>query len=249
MHGAAMQQNDESVPQTARSMGLSRSTKRKFWLQVPAFTLTWLGVLFVSAGRLDWIEGWIYVGLYIAGMTTAGIVVRRYNPTLIEARANWRHSDTKSFDKVFIALFLPLMFLQLAVAGLDAVRYHWSSIASAWTSAGRALFVFSIALMAWPLAVNPFAESTVRIQTDRGHTVITWGPYRFIRHPMYTGAIVMFVATPLALGSLWTLTVTVAIVALFLWRTALEDRTLHWELPGYADYAARTRYRLFPGVW
>jgi protein-S-isoprenylcysteine O-methyltransferase Ste14 len=104
-------------------------------------------------------------------------------------------------------------------------------------------------LIGWTLAVNRHAEATVRIQTDRGHTVVTSGPYQFVRHPMYTGAMVMYVATGLVLGSIWALALAGILVGLFLWRTVMEDRTLRRELDGYEEYAAQTRYRLVPGVW
>jgi protein-S-isoprenylcysteine O-methyltransferase Ste14 len=114
---------------------------------------------------------------------------------------------------------------------------------------GLALLAAGIAIVTWGMTVNRFAETSVRIQNDRGHTVITSGPYRLVRHPMYVGAILLYAATPLILGSLWAAALSAVIMILFLIRTALEDRTLRRELPGYADYAAHTRYRLLPGVW
>jgi protein-S-isoprenylcysteine O-methyltransferase Ste14 len=104
-------------------------------------------------------------------------------------------------------------------------------------------------LLAWAMAVNPFAETTVRIQTERGHTVVSSGPYRLVRHPMYAGAILMFLGTPLILGSMLALLLAIEVVLLFVGRTALEDRTLRRELLGYEAHAAWTRYRLLPGVW
>ena len=99
------------------------------------------------------------------------------------------------------------------------------------------------------MVVNPYAESSVRIQTDRGQTVVTSGPYRFVRHPMYVGIILMSLANPLVWGSAWALAMSGVLILLFLWRTAKEDQTLRRELPGYDEYAAQTRYRLLPGVW
>jgi protein-S-isoprenylcysteine O-methyltransferase Ste14 len=99
------------------------------------------------------------------------------------------------------------------------------------------------------LTTNPHLETTVRIQKDRGHKVITTGPYRFVRHPMYTGVLLMYAGWPLILGSMWSYVVVGIIVVLFVVRTALEDRTLRTELEGYEAYAGRTRYRLLPGVW
>ena len=101
----------------------------------------------------------------------------------------------------------------------------------------------------WTMAVNPFLEKGIRIQEDRGHRVITTGPYRYVRHPMYAGAIVMFAGFPLVLGSGWTFVPVGVITVLFVVRTVYEDQVLRRELPGYAGYAERTRYRLIPGVW
>lgn len=211
---------------------------------------TWfLGSLFGAAGRLNWIRGWIAVAMWVVGVSTIGLVVKHYNPRLLEARAKWRRKDTKPFDRIFLAIFFPLLMIQPPLAGLDAVRYRWSSVPFAFVYVGAILFALSVVVIAWALAVNPYAESTVRIQTDRGQTVVTSGPYRFVRHPMYAGFVPMYLALPLVWGSVWALVLAVAIILLLIWRTAREDQTLRQELPGYEEYAARTRYRLLPGVW
>jgi protein-S-isoprenylcysteine O-methyltransferase Ste14 len=209
----------------------------------------WICALFAGAGRFDWTRGWISVALYVVGMTAIALIVRRFNAPVMEARAKWRHSDTKSFDKVFLRAFIPLVMIQPAIAGVDAARFRWSSMPFGVVYPAAALFALAIALIAWTLAVNAYAETTVRIQTDRGQTVITSGPYRAVRHPMYAGAILMYVATPLLWGSVWALALSGVIIALLIWRTALEDQTLRRELAGYEEYAARTRYRLVPGLW
>jgi protein-S-isoprenylcysteine O-methyltransferase Ste14 len=182
-------------------------------------------------------------------MGITSIVVNRTNPELMVERAKWRRKDTKPFDKIFFAVMLPLASVQPLVAGMDAVRYLWWPIAAVWILPGVVLFAVAMALVTWTLAVNRHAETTVRIQTDRGHQVVTGGPYRFVRHPMYAGAILMYLATPLMWGSGVSMVVSFGIIALFIWRTRMEDRTLQRELPGYAEYACRTAYRLIPGVW
>lgn len=218
-------------------------------LQIIGFTALWLALLFGAAGRVDWERGWIFVALYVVGMGTTGVVVKRANPDLLEARAKWRRKDTKPFDKVFLAAFVPLSTVQPAIGALDVVRFGWSHMAEWWLWAGIALFVAGMALMAWSMVANRHAETTVRIQTDREHSVVTHGPYRFVRHPMYVGAISMYVSSAMILGSEWALWLAGVIAVMFVWRTALEDRTLRRELPGYEEFAARTRYRLLPGVW
>lgn len=226
----------------------ARSWPRRVF-QLLGSTALWIGVMFGGAGRFDWLRGWIYVAAYVAMMATAAAAIHRANPGLFEARAHWRHRDTKPFDRVFLSIMLPLYFLQPGVAGMDAVRFGWRPLPMWTLYFGLILFAWATILISWAMAVNPYAESTVRIQTDRGHTVIASGPYRFVRHPMYVGAILMVFGTPLILGSLWALVISVAIAVLFTVRTALEDHTLRRELAGYEPYAARTRYRLLPGVW
>jgi protein-S-isoprenylcysteine O-methyltransferase Ste14 len=213
------------------------------------FTALWIVALFEAAGRWNWSRGWLFIALYLGGMTAIGVIVRRAQPDLIAARSKWRRKNTKPFDKVFLAIFLPLTMIQPAIAGLDVERFHWSSMPEWLLYVGIVLFVPAFALMAWAMAVNRHAETTVRIQTDRGHTVVTAGPYRFVRHPMYVGAILLYVASALVLGSLWALVAAIVIAAALVCRTALEDRTLRRELPGYEDFASRTRYRLVPGLW
>jgi len=213
------------------------------------FTAVWIAALFGSAGHWDWTRGWIFVAIYIVGMAFIGIAIKRKQPGLLEERSKWRRKDTKPFDKVFLAVFVPLSTIQPAIAGLDAERFHWWPLPSWLFYPGIAILPPGFALIGWAMAVNRHAETSVRIQSDRGHTVVDSGPYRFVRHPMYVGAMLMYVATPLILGSGWAMAVTLVIILLFVWRTALEDRTLRRELPGYEDFAARTRYRLLPGVW
>ncbi len=217
--------------------------------QLVASLALWFGAMFGGAGRLDWPRGWIYVAAYLSMLAVSGAVIWRTNPDLFEARANWRHRDTKSFDRIVMAIFLPLSYLQPAVAGLDNARFGWWPIPAVAVFPGLILFALAIALLAWAMAVNRFAESTVRIQTERGHTVVTTGPYRFVRHPMYVAGILMFAATPLILGSMWALLLAICLALVVVARTALEDRTLRRELPGYEAYTTRTRYRLLPGVW
>ena len=218
-------------------------------LQVAVTYLWFFGSLFLAAGRLDWVRGWIYVGLSVTGITAMRFILQRYNPELMAERAKWRHKDTKRFDKIFMVGFLPLALLHPAVAGLDAVRYRWSSIPFAFVYVGAVLFVASLVLLTWAMVLNPYAEGSVRIQTDRAQTVVTSGPYRFVRHPMYVGIPLMHVGSSLVLGSVWALVMSAVMILLLVWRTAQEDRTLRRELPGYEDFATHTRYRLLPGVW
>lgn len=209
----------------------------------------WIGLLFGAAGRLDWWRGWVSVVLYLGSVVAVLTIVRRKNPGLLEARSKFRSGDARRFDVVFFALFLPLATLHPAVAGFDAVRFRWTAMPASAAAAGALVFGFGAALIVWSMSSNPFAETIVRIQNDRGHKVVTRGPYSYVRHPMYVGIVGTELGLPLVWGSWWALAVGVAMSVLLVARTALEDRTLRQELGGYEDYATGTRYRLLPGVW
>ncbi len=211
-------------------------------------TALWGAVLFAAAGNLHWRRGWICLGLYLGGILAGSVTVLATNPELIAARGT-KHADTKRFDKVFAAIYTPMFFIVPVVAGVDAVRFGWSSMGRGALWAGVVVFALGYVPVIWAMAANPFLETTVRIQADRGHRVISSGPYRFVRHPMYDGLILQNLATPLVLGSWLALAPAGAIAILVVVRTSLEDRTLKNELPGYAQYAQSTRFRLVPGIW
>lgn len=208
-------------------------------------------ILFGLAGRLDWVAGWVYL-LISAG---AGILSRlwllRYNPALAAERgAAYEHKDAKAWDRwlmISVGLLGPLVIL--AVAGLDE-RYGWSApVAPGLQIAALIVILLATATSIWALMSNPFFSATVRIQKERGHTVATGGPYRFVRHPGYASGLLVYLAMPVLLESWWGLVPAVGVMILIFVRTSLEDRTLHEELDGYRAYAARVRYRLIPGVW
>jgi len=205
-------------------------------------------LLFASAGRIDWVRAWVYLGAVLAGELLTAAVLRAVNPVILERRGRMG-ADTKTYDRVFVAFWLVLAFVTPVVAGLDVGRSGEARVPLAGMYAGLAIMLLAYLLGAWAMAVNEHFELLVRIQTDRGHRVVTSGPYRIVRHPGYLAAIVGGLTSPLILGSLWAFAPVVAGALLFTARTALEDRTLREELAGYQEYAARTRHRLLPGIW
>lgn len=215
-------------------------------LIVPAW---WLIALFGSAGKLTWNRGWICTVLYLGAMNISRAILKKRSPELLRQREPAIRKDTKSFDKIFMRGFLFLTAILPVIAGLDAGRFEWAPLPSGSLYPGIVFFVASATLITWVLVGNPHAESSVRIQKDRDHTVIDSGPYRYVRHPMYVGLILLNASLALILGSMWSLAIAALIAILVLWRTALEDRTLRLELPGYEEYTSVTRYRLIPGVW
>ncbi len=212
-----------------------------------AMVLVFAALVFMPAGRLDWTLGWIYVGLVFVNVAITWACLLRWNPELIERRVRFG-KWTKTWDKVGAVLSAPVMIAVYVVAGLEA-RDGISSLPDAAWLAGLAIFIPGSAMLTWSMVVNPFFEKTVRIQTDHGHRVIDTGPYAYVRHPGYLGFVGWMLSTPLLLASVWAFVPAMLAVVGIMIRTALEDRTLHAELPGYPEYAARVRFRLIPGVW
>lgn len=213
-----------------------------------AFPLVLALLLFVPAGSMAWCKGWLF---FIATMVAVGISVvylRRVNPEIFVARRRI-HKGTKLWDRVLLGFLFPAFLAVLVVAALDDGRFGWSDLPWWSVGVGYVLYTAGFALTAWAEAVNPFFEPGVRIQTERGHRVIDTGPYAFVRHPGYVAACLLFTGVALSLGSLWALVPVGFAAALLVLRTALEDRTLRRELPGYEQYCRRVRFRLIPGVW
>jgi protein-S-isoprenylcysteine O-methyltransferase Ste14 len=205
-------------------------------------------LLFASAGRADWSRAWVYLGVVLLGELLTAAILAAVNPVILEKRGRMA-ADAKSYDRVFVALWLILALVTPVVAGLDVGRSGDASVPLAGMYVGLVVMLLAYLLGAWAMAVNEHFELLVRIQTDRGHRVVSSGPYRIVRHPGYLAAIVGALTSPLILGSLWAFAPVVAGALLFTVRTALEDRTLRAELAGYQEYAARTRHRLLPGIW
>ena len=205
--------------------------------------------LFWAAGTLSWPMGWVVLGIYaawVAGMATVLVTVQ---PELIAERLGPKRGG-KNWDLVVLGVLGMANLARLIVAGLD-FRYGWTYpafplsvmiAAATLAAAGYAVFV-------WATASNAFFSQQVRLQEERGQRVATGGPYRFVRHPGYAGALAFEAFAPIALGSWWALIPSVVGVVALVVRTALEDRTLQTELPGYLEYASQTRYRLVPGIW
>jgi protein-S-isoprenylcysteine O-methyltransferase Ste14 len=172
----------------------------------------------------------------------------RVNPEDIAARID-RHEGTKGWDRILVGLMIPLMISIFVVAALDDGSYHWFHVPWWVCGLGYVLFVARWAGTVWAQSVKKFFERTIRIQTDRGQSVIDSGPYAFVRHLGYVAISLLLLGIPLALGSLWALIPAIVTSLLFVVRTVLEDQTLQAELPGYREYAEQVRYRLVRGVW
>jgi protein-S-isoprenylcysteine O-methyltransferase Ste14 len=241
-------ENAGSAVSIASATGRQPSLALSF-IKYGGMGLVLASVLRLVSGRADWSRAWIYVGLAVGFSVVTGIILARLSPDLLKERSRVR-KGTKSWDKwlvPFVALVGPLGIW--CVAALD-VRAHWPPAVPLWWSAAAfAVCVMGLLFTFWAMLTNRFFSATVRIQEERGHVVIDGGPYRYVRHPGYTGALAFSIASPVALGS-WLALIPAALLALVLAvRTALEDRTLRAELKGYEAYASRVRYRLAPGLW
>ena len=211
-------------------------------------TLVIMGVLlFWPAGSIDWPAAWWFAVAFLVCTLIAVVVIWRVNPEIFVARSRIQ-PGTKAWDYFFIALIVGGFLAVLPVAGLD-FRFGWSN-APVWViGLGVALFILGYAGSIWPVAVNRHFEPGVRIQADRGQTVIDTGPYAIIRHPGYSAATLLILGMALMLGSYWALVPAVIAIIGTAVRTLLEEQTLRAGLPGYVEYTQRVRYRWVPGVW
>jgi protein-S-isoprenylcysteine O-methyltransferase Ste14 len=205
-------------------------------------------ILFTAAGTLHWWNGWAFLALFLALLLTNAAYVLPRNPELIAERGR-SHPGTRRVDTTLMTVYTICYLGLFVLAGLDSERFGWAHLGWPWALAGATGIVLGDIPIAGAMAVNRHLETTVRIQSDRGHQVVTDGPYRWVRHPMYVGMLIQLPATALVLGSAWALLPALGCALIMLARTAMEDRLLLRDLPGYPGYARRTRYRLARGVW
>jgi protein-S-isoprenylcysteine O-methyltransferase Ste14 len=217
-------------------------------------SLIWFGfmmaLMFIPAGTLAWPAGWIFLAEF--GLTSFVMTrwMLRHNPDLLAERMSpLIQREQKAWDKALMSIFIFLWCAWFVVMGLDAVRLGWSHVPVALQALGALAIVVAMYIIFLTVRANTFAAPVVKIQKERGHRVVSDGPYATVRHPMYAGALLLIVATPLLLGSWWGLALAPLIVVLLGTRAVLEERTLARELDGYAEYAARVRYRMVPMVW
>ena len=221
---------------------------RKRLVQILFLFLAQAVMLFVSVWSWTWWNAWGYLGLYLAFLVFNAFVLIGKHKDLVEERSRIG-AGTKGWDRVIGSISAFGGLLILILAGLDE-RFGWPGGLPLWVQVSAfVLMAVTYPLFTWAMVSNKFFATTVRIQTERGHVVQTGGPYRFVRHPGYVSLFFSYLTLPLALGSPWACIPMILLVVNLFLRTALEDDTLQRELAGYREYAARVRYRLFPGVW
>jgi protein-S-isoprenylcysteine O-methyltransferase Ste14 len=204
--------------------------------------------LFWSAGRINWWPAWAALAVMAAWVAATGYVILRFNPALFAERLGPR-KGAKTWDTAIMSVVGILQLARYIVAGLDQ-RYGWTGdFPLALQIAALILSAPGYGMVVWATASNAFFSQIVRVQRERDHKVVSSGPYRYMRHPAYAGAILYELAVPLLLASWWALLISSLSAALLILRTFLEDRTLQTELPGYEDYSRQVPFRLLPGLW
>ena len=204
----------------------------------------------IISGRWNWWEAWVYALVSILGFVISRVLAARQHADLLQERARSMDlENAKPWDKLLAPILAFGALFILIVAGLDRL-FAWTPPFTVNVKiVALIVIILGYLLGSWARIENRFFSGVVRIQKDRGHHVVSTGPYRFIRHPGYAGALWTYLATPVLLDSMWAFIPAFLLVGVLILRTALEDRTLQEELPGYREYARKTRFRLIPGLW
>jgi protein-S-isoprenylcysteine O-methyltransferase Ste14 len=221
----------------------------KLLLQNTIFVVALGALLFASAGTLDWPAAWVFLVVSAIIGPACGLWLAKTDPALLAERLRPTfQADQPAADKKFMLTFVVVALVWLVAIGLDR-RAHASDVPLPLQALGLAMYLLSTAFIMWVFRENSFAAPVVKVQAERHHRVVSSGPYAFVRHPMYSGVMLFFFGVPLLLGSWWGLAIAPVFAILFAIRARIEERALVEGLPDYADYAARVRYRLVPGLW
>ena len=220
---------------------------RQAWARSAVSLVAFLAMLFIPAGALHFWPGWLYSFVFAAATTAISVYFLKHDPKLVERRMKvGPAAEQRPVQKIIMAITLAGFLLLMVLPGLD-YRWHWSSVPTWLILAANVALALSFVIFFIVLKQNSYAASTIRVEADQ--PVVSTGLYAFVRHPLYSGALLLLLVTPLALGSCWTLLVAFALVPVLIWRLLDEERFLKQNLPGYADYCRATRFRLIPLIW
>jgi protein-S-isoprenylcysteine O-methyltransferase Ste14 len=221
----------------------------KLLLQNTIVVIAMGALLFAAAGSLDWPAAWVMLIVSAILGPACGLWLAKTDPALLAERMRPTfQANQPAADKIFMLIFFLALLLWLVAIGLDR-RANASNVPLPLQALGLAMYLLSIAFIMWVFRENSFAAPVVKVQAARHQRVISSGPYAFVRHPMYSGIMLYFLGIPLLLGSWWGVAFAPVFAVLFAIRARIEERALIEGLPDYADYAARVRYRLVPGLW
>jgi len=210
-------------------------------------TLALIAVIFIPAGTFNYWQGWAYLAVFAMAGSGYTIYLVRHDPALLRRRTQAGIAHEKEPAQKVVIAFLYLAFIALVVLPPLDVRFGWSNVPWYVSLIGDALTVLSFYIFYLVSKVNTYAASSIRV--EQGQTVVSTGVYSLVRHPMYFGAIILVVGTPLALGSWWALLLIPLFVPILYFRIANEEKVLIRDLPGYREYQQKVRYRLIPWIW
>ena len=222
------------------------------WMRFAVRMTLFAIALMWPAGTWKWWEAWVLVGLWTLYGLVMTMYLQRNDPALLSERLKLvpLHKEQKAWDKALMLLFFIAGIGLYLLPGFDVMRYGWSEPLPLWVRVTAMLVhIPCLVLLGWIMRENTYLSQVVKIDKERGHKVITTGPYAIVRHPMYSAVIILLFAVPVALGSRFSIILSLFLTVLLIVRTYLEDRTLHAELEGYSEYAKQTIYRLIPGLW
>jgi len=218
-------------------------------IETLGFFVVFALALFLPAGTLAWRAGWIFLLLFFGFYLMVTMWLYTHNPGLMQERMRLGASDQEGWDKILFPLMESFFIVWLIFMSLDAVRFHWSSVPLWLQMVGMLVLLCSFYFLFRTFRENSYLSPVVRIQEERGHTVVSTGLYHYVRHPMYTAILVFIVGTSLLLGSWYGLSFVIICMAILARRAVLEERTLRAELPGYTSYMAQVKYRFIPYIW
>lgn len=226
---------------------MSKKVSKPFLLALVVLVTALLGLgLFLPAGTFLWLEAWIYLCIFITFFTVYIFYFNKHDPEMLQKRAKPKFE--KTWDKIVVLLMFFGFFPTFILPGFER-RFIWSNVPLIVEIIGFIGMSLGLIIIFLVMKENTFLSKTIEIQKDRGHKVITTGPYRIVRHPMYLGFILFILFYCLAVGSLYSLIPAGLGTIGILIRTILEDRLLHKELEGYNEYAQKVKKKLIPLIW
>jgi protein-S-isoprenylcysteine O-methyltransferase Ste14 len=222
----------------------------KALLEVLAEFAVFAALLFVSAGTLLWPAGWTFIAIFFSFAVAIVLWLARKEPELLAERmSSPMQRGQPLWDKVLVVAVMVLFVAWLILMPLDAVRFGWSEVPEWLQILGALGVVLSFYIMCLTFRENAYLALVVKVQEERGQSVVSTGPYRYVRHPLYASTFLFFPGSALLLGSWWGLLLCVVLLGLLVWRIPLEERMLENGLAGYDEYERNVRYRLLPHVW
>lgn len=247
---AALGPRHSQVTRTDQRSQKTRVGLAQLVSRIAAMGVVFALALFVPAGTMAWSAGWTFLALFIGFVVGISAWLLRFDPDLLAERTKGiGMADQENWDKALLAFAGVAFFGWLAFMGMDVVRYRWSRMAPSLQALGALVLLWSFYLFFLVFRVNTYLSPGVRVQRERAQTVVSIGPYRVVRHPMYAGFVLFTVGTTLLLGSWYGFLGAAVLVAIVARRAVLEERVLRKELDGYATYMATVRYRIVPYMW